>query len=117
MGVIYSCWSTRDGDLNKTPIELATIEPIEDGYLIHFQDKDKKQDFEFRLDKSLEIISRKLGDGQNTNIEYGTISDNNNLQINPSDKFTLSFQYSSRTFCSFEGKITFLKDAKARIFN
>jgi hypothetical protein len=116
-GVIFSCWSTRDGDLNKTPIEIATIKPVEDGYLIHLQSKDKKQNFEFSLDNSLKIISRNLGDGENINIEQGSMNDNNNFQVNPSDKFTLSFQYSSRTFCSFEGKMTFLEGAKERIFN
>ena len=116
-GVIYSCWSTRDGDLNKNSIEIATIKPLEDGYLIQLQSKDKKQSFEFGLDKSLKIISRNLGDGADTNIEQGSINDNNDFQVNPSEKFTLSFQYSSRTFCSFEGKMTFLEGAKERIFN
>ncbi len=113
------CSGTRGDQVNTRPIQKASIQPLRSGYQLRFTEiwQGKPSEIIWQLDSKLIIESARTGTAPE-GILWNLTSYNRRspVAIEPNGNFKISMMVTSRSSCTFSGKLQFLGDAQNQLF-
>lgn len=112
------CSGIRGNNINTRPIQKATIEPLQNGYKLRFTEIKQGKPIEtvWKLDSKLIIESAKTGMAPAGRWNLTSYNRQPPVTIEPDGNFKIGMMVTSRSVCTFSGKLQFLGDAQAQLF-
>ena len=112
------CSGIRGDNINTRPIQKATLEPLQGGYKLRFTEMKQGKPIEtvWELDSKLIIESAKTGTAPEGRWNLTSYNRQPPVTIEPGGNFKISMMVTSRSVCTFAGKLQFLGDAQAQLF-
>jgi hypothetical protein len=112
------CSGIRGANANTRPIQKATIEPMGKGYVLRFTEINQGKSIEtvWKLDKGLVIESARTGTAPEDNWNLVPYNRQPPVKIESTGTFIINMMVSSRSACTFTGKLQFLSNAQEQLF-
>jgi hypothetical protein len=112
------CSGIRGDRINTRPIQKATLEPLQSGYKLRFTEIRQGKPIEtvWELDPKLIIESAKTGKAPEGQWNLTSYNRQSPVTIAPNGKFGISMMVTSRSACTFSGKLQFLDNAQTQLF-
>lgn len=112
------CSGIRGDQVNTRPIQKATIEPLQSGYQLRFTEilNDRAIETVWNLDSKLIIESAKTGTDRAGGWNLTSYNRQSPVTIDRDGQFSINMMVSSRSVCTFSGKLQFLNNAQTQLF-
>ncbi len=112
------CSGIRGDRANTRSIQKATLEPLQGGYKLRFTEMKQGKPIEtvWELDPKLIIESAKTGTAPAGRWNLTAYNRQPPVTIEPDGKFKISMMVTSRSVCTFAGRLQFLDNAQAQLF-
>ncbi len=112
------CSGIRGHRVNTRSIQKATLEPLQGGYKLRFTEMKQGKPIEtvWDLDSKLIIESAKTGTAPAGQWNLTSYNRQPPVTIEPDGKFSINMMVTSRSVCTFSGRLQFLDNAQAQLF-